>query len=320
MLRYATISGSHANMANRAIQHGALHDEPTLTDGSGRLTMSAIGSAWAAAINNGSSWMVIKRCVAAEMPGVIELVSMGMNATQQVSKGEDEMQLLKKILQAIQNYEKTHSRAPQWSEIADETLRSRPKCHLSAGPIFTFAMKFAGAGGALKHTESFVRANGRPSRDLGPEVWTQLSQDVKHGPMLWWRHALLKHAYCSDRALSVTDVTSDEHSTKSFPMCSHRWLVHISIIFTYIHIYIYIHIYVYIHKYIYIYIYIYTYIHVYIYTCIHIYMYTHIYIYIYIYIYIHIDIYVYIYIYMYLYIYIFTCIYIHIYIYTPEKQ
>ena len=171
MLRYATISGSHANMANRAIQHGALHDEPTLTDGSGRLTMSAIGSAWAAAINNGSSWMVIKRCVAAEMPGVIELVSMGMNATQQVSKGEDEMQLLKKILQAIQNYEKTHSRAPQWSEIADETLRSRPKCHLSAGPIFTFAMKFAGAGGALKHTESFVRANGRPSRDLGPEVW-----------------------------------------------------------------------------------------------------------------------------------------------------
>ena len=255
-------------MANRAIQHGALHDEPTLTDGSGRLTMSAIGSAWAAAINNGSSWMVIKRCVAAEMPGVIELVSMGMNATQQVSK----------ILQAIQNYEKTHSRAPQWSEIADETLRSRPKCHLSAGPIFTFAMKFAGAGGALKHTESFVRANGRPSRDLGPEVWTQLSQDVKHGPMLWWRHAWLKHAYCSDRALSVTDVTSDEHSTKSFPMCSHRWLVHISIIFTYIHIYIYIFTY----TYIYIYIYIYTYIHVYIYV----YMYTHIYIYISTYIYI----------------------------------
>ena len=292
MLRYATISGSHANMANRAIQHGALHDEPTLTDGSGRLTMSAIGPAWAAAINNGSSWMVIKRCVAAEMPGVIELVSMGMNATQQVSKGEDEMQLLKKILQAIQNYAKTHSRAPQWSDIADETLRSRPTCHLSAGPIFTFAMKFAGAGGALKHTESFVRANGRPRRDLGPEVWTQLSQDVKHGPMLWWRHALLKHAYCSDRALSVTDVTSDEHSTRSFPMCSHRWLVHISIIFTYIHTYIYIFTYTHINIYIYTYTYIHIYMHTYNYTCIHIYMYTYIHVYIYtcIQTYIHIDI------------------------------
>ena len=299
MLRYATISGSHANMANRAIQHGALHDEPTLTDGSGRLTMSAIGSAWAAAINNGSSWMVIKRCVAAEMPGVIELVSMGMNATQQVSKGEDEMQLLKKILQAIQNYEKTHSRAPQWSEIADETLRSRPKCHMSAGPIFTFAMKFAGAGGALKHTESFVRANGRPSRDLGPEVWTQLSQDVKHGPMLWWRHALLKHAYCSDRALSVTDVTSDEHSTKSFPMCSHRWLVHISIIFTYIHIYI--HTYLRIHTGIYIFTF--TYIHIYMYTYIHVYTHIHIYTYIYIYRYICLHIYIFTYIYTYIYIY-----------------
>ena len=205
-------------MANRAIQHGALHDDPAITDGAGRLTMSAIGPAWASAIVNGSSWMVIKRCVAIEVPGVIELLSTGMNVTQQVSKGEDEVQLLKKILHAVHNYKEKNGRVPAWSEIADEILQSRPRCHLSAGPIFTFAMKFSGAGGALHDTESFIRANGRPSRDLGPECWTQLSQDVKSGSMLWWRHVLIKHGYCSDRPLTVTDVTWDEHSTSSFLM------------------------------------------------------------------------------------------------------
>lgn len=194
-LRFASISGSHANMAARAILHGVAPDS---------LALGNVSAAWRKSIEEGSSWQVIKRAVVAEFPSLVELICQAGNSLQAVSKSEDEMQLLQKILKVIQL---SKGASPKWQDISAEVLRSRPKCAASAAGIFAFLIKYGGSDKLLQGTEVHVRNFGRANRELGPEVWMTLSQDIKGlAAHLHWRHMLLKFAYCNpDRPLGATD-------------------------------------------------------------------------------------------------------------------
>ena len=197
-LRYATISGSHANMVNRSLLAGM---------DCGGHSLSAVPQAWRKAIQEGVEWQVIKRQVLSAFPSLIDYICQSGNSIQAISKAEDELQLMQKILSAIKSY--NGQSAVKWADISAAVLRSRPKCAPSAPGIFAFVLKYGGSEKLLQATEVHVRNFGRANRELGQEVWTILSQDVKNVSChLRWRHMLLKFAYCNaERPLSATDAT-----------------------------------------------------------------------------------------------------------------
>ena len=193
-LRFATISGSHCNMAARTLLHGAAV---------GNHTIGNIAAPWRKAIHEGTEWQVIKRIVVTTFPTLVEMICQSANTLQAVAKPEDEMQVMMKILAMVKN----SSAPPMWKDLAPHILRSRPKCGPAASEIFGWVLKFGGSEKLVEATEKHVRNFGRSGRELGGEVWATLSQDVKALPShLRWRHMLLKFAYCNaDRPLSVTD-------------------------------------------------------------------------------------------------------------------
>ena len=225
-IRFATICGSHANMAARAIMHGSMVHE--------------IPNDWRRAIQDGAEWKVIKAVVWQQFPELVDMVCQSGNTNQSISKQEDEMQLVNKIRQACTAY--GGSGAPKWQDVAGAVLRSRPKCGPSGPAIFGFVVRFGGSSKLLADTQAYVRACGKGGRELGQETWATLSQEMKNFPdHLRWRHALLKYGFAGDTTLTATDAAGKQFISVR--------------IFTYTHVYVYIYMCIYINMYIYMYIY-----------------------------------------------------------------
>ncbi|CAK8991174.1 unnamed protein product [Durusdinium trenchii] len=149
-IMYATLSGSHLNMASRAIAHRC-------TDA---LSIDAIPSGWRDAIMEGVSWLVLKRTAWIEFPALADLLCQAGNSIQAISKAEDEIQLLRKILQSIRCFKGV----PKWVDVSGEVLRSRPRCSASGAGIFGFALRFGGcsmidAKRAMTNREVLQRAH-----------------------------------------------------------------------------------------------------------------------------------------------------------------
>ena len=70
-LRYATIMGSHANMASRALLFGSKHHDQSLTDSEGNLSLDRAPAGWRQAIKDGQEWTILTRTVAKELPEII---------------------------------------------------------------------------------------------------------------------------------------------------------------------------------------------------------------------------------------------------------
>ena len=207
-LRYCTIQGSHTNMACRSLFYGAASDDAALTDSAGNLEMSRIGAQWQAAIKSGMECTVLTSAVATTNPEIISLLQASGNAVQQISKEEDEIQVSNRIIQAIHSYQSLHGKPPLWSDISNHVLRSQPKCKEAAPSIFLFSLKYSAGDAFWTETESYIRAHGL-SRSLGLETWTNLSTDLKGDARVWYRHMLLKFAFCNaERVLSASDVAS----------------------------------------------------------------------------------------------------------------
>ena len=207
-IRFATICGSHANMAARAIMHGSMvHDIP---------------NEWRRAIQDGAEWKVIKAVVWQQFPELVDMVCQSGNTNQSISKQEDEMQLLNKIRQACKAY--GGSGAPKWQDVAGAALRSRPKCGPSGPAIFGFVVRFGGSSKLLADTQAYVRACGKGGRELGQETWATLSQEMKNFPdHLRWRHALLKYGFAGDTTLTVTDAARKQFIS----VCTHTCIIYI---------------------------------------------------------------------------------------------
>lgn len=59
-MRYASVQGSHANQVNRAILHGAKHEDTDMTI-NGRLSVMQVGQEWRDAIEKGTSWIIVSQ-------------------------------------------------------------------------------------------------------------------------------------------------------------------------------------------------------------------------------------------------------------------
>lgn len=199
-IRFATVMGSHGNMAARAIEAKCLHPDERLTF-NGRLDPLRIPSKWKDDIERGSEWKVISSSVSRQVPQLLCLLQAAGNCQQQVAKNEDEIQMLLKTLAIV------NGRKCIWDDVASQVLRSKPRCGPSCPYIFQFIVKYGGSH-HLKEAESFIRAHGNASRELGAAVWECLAMDMKgSNSRVYWRHMVIKFAYCSEeRQFSATDV------------------------------------------------------------------------------------------------------------------
>ena len=92
MIRYASVVGSHSNQVMRGFALGAAHTEPRVTVG-GMLNLELLGKidpAFAKAVREGVSWVIVSHKAQANMPEFAGLMQAAGNAAVQVAKPEDE--------------------------------------------------------------------------------------------------------------------------------------------------------------------------------------------------------------------------------------
>ena len=96
-----------------------------------------------------------------------------------------------------------------WGKVKNELCRSKPSCHLSMPGMYRFVLKF-GAGKMLDYTTETIKSQVGSDRQLGPDMYDALSQDMKPStadPFATFRHALLRLAYTGpDKVLNPGDV------------------------------------------------------------------------------------------------------------------
>ena len=106
MLKYASIVGSHANQAARCFVHGVCHEDPKVTI-EGRLSMEKLAMVdplWHSSIREGLTWMVVSYEIAEVFPEYVALAQSAGNAAGQIASGEGELQLSRKVNQAIEGF------------------------------------------------------------------------------------------------------------------------------------------------------------------------------------------------------------------------
>ena len=203
-VRYASLAGSHTNAMLRALRHGAVHPQGGQLCIDGHLSMArveAIDPSFAEAARRGMRWKVICMEVL-DVNGVSEVVQAACNTGTQISKGEHEFQILKRILAMIKL-----SQHAEWDKIKIRILASRPMCASACPYMFTFLMRFYQA-------ELFARAAERVKRSLhtgqlGSDFYAALSGNCKDQSQqhIVFRYAVFSQAYASEKkVIAAADV------------------------------------------------------------------------------------------------------------------
>ena len=215
LVKYASIVGSHSNQASRAFVYGIPHDDEKVCI-EGRLSLEKLAlldPAWCSSIREGLEWMVVSYQVCEAFPEYVGLAQSAGNAAGQIASGEGELQLARKVNQAIQEFmNRTGKDTVAYSDVAPGILRSKPASGSSLPGIFTFVRRYGGGAASdsfLSRSEKHIRAHGYASRSLGADFWAALSSECKGSAnqRVLWRHMLLKLAFCGpEKLLTLADV------------------------------------------------------------------------------------------------------------------
>lgn len=210
-LKYCSLSCSHTNMALRCILAGVEHVyENSMLAVQGRLQLEQVrlkDAAMASACENGLTWRVINS-EAMECDGLADLIQAACNTSAQLSRGESEIQILRRVLNMINNH--GHSGQLQFSTVKEAILRTKPACSESIPEMFTFLVRHGAAAHLqtkLSKTEARMKSAKVDSRMLGRDFYHALGQDpkdTKQDGLVNMRHAVLAFAYCSQHHKSVT--------------------------------------------------------------------------------------------------------------------
>ena len=130
LVKYASIVGSHSNQASRAFVYGIPHDDEKVCI-EGRLSLEKLAlldPAWCSSIREGLEWMVVSYQVCEAFPEYVGLAQSAGNAAGQIASGEGELQLARKVNQAIQEFmNRTGKDTVAYSDVAPGILRSKPR-------------------------------------------------------------------------------------------------------------------------------------------------------------------------------------------------
>ena len=210
-LKYCSLSCSHTNMALRCILGGVEHDyENSVLTVQGRLQLEQVrlkDSAMASACETGLTWRVINS-EAMECDGLADLIQAACNTSAQLSRGESEIQILRRVLNMIN----THGKGGQlqFTTVKEALMRTKPACSESIPEMFTFLVRHGAAvhlQTKLNKTEARMKSAKVDSRMLGRDFYHALGQDPKDSRqdgLVNMRHAVLAFAYCSQHQKAVT--------------------------------------------------------------------------------------------------------------------
>ena len=214
-LKYCSLSCSHTNTALRCIVSGAPHDY----DGSqltvqGRLQLEQVrikDPAMAQAASTGLTWRVINH-EAMSVEGLADLLQAAANTSAQLSRGESEFQILRRVLNMI-NVKGSEGQL-QFSTVKSTIMRTKPQCVDAVPDMFTFLVRHGAATHLqqkLLMTEQRMKASKVECRSLGKDFFHALGMDPKdprQDPLVTLRHAILAFGYCNPnpKQISIQDV------------------------------------------------------------------------------------------------------------------
>ena len=173
---YVTLWGGHTTQGFRSARAGMPHYDADLCI-DGRLSMVRIAEkcpSYAAALENGASYIVIPSWIFKKHPGLDDAVQAAGNVLQNVAKAENDIQMLQKLYIKI-------SAGQSFDVIKEQFSRTRPK-NLAALPhMFNFVRKFPDKK-LLDHTIQFIKACKSKVRKINGGIFDVLQLDFK-GPM-----------------------------------------------------------------------------------------------------------------------------------------
>lgn len=96
------------------------------------------------ACKDGLCWTVISSIVSNTFKDLPLLIQSSQNVSSHLSRTESELQLLRKIWQAVVSAHQVGVSSVVWTDISRQVLRSKPTLGASAPTLFAFALKFSG--------------------------------------------------------------------------------------------------------------------------------------------------------------------------------
>jgi hypothetical protein len=219
-IRFVSLEGSHTNQALRAFHYQCPHPSDVLTEG-GKLSihkLMARDSAFADAVVNGLNWKVIAASALVRFPTMAFVLQAAGNAAGQVSQGESELQLLRRVHSAWKIEHAVSASAVDFGKVKSRVLASS-QTHAECVPyLYAFVLKFCGGHGAelLSESEAYIRHNSVATKRLGQAFFQALSLDTRGQAAdmnARVRHALLKLAYTPDETVSKNDISRLVQST-----------------------------------------------------------------------------------------------------------
>lgn len=214
-LKYVSLSCSHTNTALRCIIMGAPHQyEGSQLTINGKLQLEQVrlkDPAMAQSAETGLTWRVINH-EAMSVEGLADLLQAAANTSAQLSRGESEFQILRRVINMINV--KGSAGQVQFAAVKSTIMRTKPQCSDAIPDMFTFLVRH----GAAKHlqekllmTEQRMKACKVECRSLGKDFFHALGMDPKdtrQDPLVILRHAVLAFGYCNPnpKQISVQDV------------------------------------------------------------------------------------------------------------------
>eukprot|EP00439_Symbiodinium_sp_Y106_P081667 s1148_g20.t2 len=215
ILKFASIVGSHANQAGRCFWYGMPHpDEKVTINGALSLEkLAKIDPAWTSSIREGLDWMVVSAQIVDAFPEYVGLAQSAGNAAGQIASAEGELQLARKVNQAIADFLARGGKdTVSYTDVSGAILRSKPPSASALPGIFTFVLRYGGGAGPdsfLSRSETFIRAHGYAARSLGSDFWQAMGAEIKGSAdqKVIWRHMILKLAFCGpEKILQLGDI------------------------------------------------------------------------------------------------------------------
>ena len=214
-LCYASLSASHTNAALRCILASTPHDEKSKLVVDGKLQLEqvkAVDFAMYEAATKGLSWRVISS-QAMSIPGLADVIQAGCNTTAQLSRGESEFQILKRVLNSI-NANGGAGTNLLFASVKQSIMKTKPQCAEAVPDMFTFLVRYGASThfqDRIRRTEERIKRSKESPLNLGSEFFRCLSMDPKDAQQdacVRFRHAVLSLAYCGQdrKMINASDV------------------------------------------------------------------------------------------------------------------
>ena len=209
-MKYASVSGSHANQVMRLWHYRQKHADPKMTTQEvlSLEILEAKDPQYFHAIEH-AEWLVFSKEVSS-IPDLPTLLQQCANTSGQLMRPETELQLCFRLLNLWKSHEQEKSKEPvEYSILAPIILRSKPP-HSEVLPyLYKFILKVGGgsSGQLIRATEAFAKGFGSGGRSLGCKIWDSLAEEVRgDDQLILWRHAILKACLCCPNLISAADI------------------------------------------------------------------------------------------------------------------